>query len=311
MAFKDIEKKRAYNIKALAQQRLRYATNAEVRARKIAIKAEWRRLNPDKWKAQCQAQYERGKERERLLSLEKPLLCGFPKRPDSAQLDQLIVCNSSDHIQRIAWLILIRNQDEAWKKGAALRAYYANHELGKARSRANAKKVWERNKSNPEWRKRKLQRTREIAFKRRRMLGVPLRPKLTADEKRIRERERNRRKNQKRNHKPERKIVRNLRKRLRDFVHSSSVNRKDMIGCSPIQLRKHIESQWLKWMTWENYGTRWVIDHIIPCASFDLTKRSEVMICFNWQNLRPLCEIKNRIKSDTIEDAQQPLALCL
>ena len=40
-------------------------------------------------------------------------------------------------------------------------------------------------------------------------------------------------------------------------------------------------------MSWDNYGD-WHVDHIRPCASFDLTNEDEQRICFHYKNLQPL-----------------------
>lgn len=62
----------------------------------------------------------------------------------------------------------------------------------------------------------------------------------------------------------------------------------DLLGCSPIELRQHLEKQFDNKMNWDNYGTYWHIDHIRPCASFDLTKPEEQKKCFHYTNLQPL-----------------------
>ena len=41
-------------------------------------------------------------------------------------------------------------------------------------------------------------------------------------------------------------------------------------------------------MTWANYAEYWEIDHIKPCADFDLTRLEECRVCFALANLRPL-----------------------
>ena len=41
-------------------------------------------------------------------------------------------------------------------------------------------------------------------------------------------------------------------------------------------------------MTWENHGKIWEIDHILPCASFDLTILEEQKKCFHYTNMQPL-----------------------
>ncbi len=71
-----------------------------------------------------------------------------------------------------------------------------------------------------------------------------------------------------------------------------------MLGCSIEHLRTHIESRWKDGMSWENYGA-WHLDHIKPCAAFDLLQPSEQRLCFHWSNLQPLWAADNIAKGDT------------
>lgn len=110
------------------------------------------------------------------------------------------------------------------------------------------------------------------------------------------------------------KAKQNLRKRLREIMKrvrssSPSFSFVNLIGCSQSEFRAHIESQFKSWMTWDNYGTRWHIDHILPCASFDHTDAAQVRQCWHWTNLRPLCAKKNMQKSDEITEPQMHLLL--
>ena len=41
-------------------------------------------------------------------------------------------------------------------------------------------------------------------------------------------------------------------------------------------------------MSFDNYGSYWHIDHVIPCSKFDLTDDKEIKRCFRWTNLQPL-----------------------
>lgn len=66
-----------------------------------------------------------------------------------------------------------------------------------------------------------------------------------------------------------------------------------LIGCTFPELRAHLEKQFRPGMTWENHGTVWHIDHIRPCASFDLTDTDQQKICFNYANLQPLFAEEN------------------
>ena len=74
----------------------------------------------------------------------------------------------------------------------------------------------------------------------------------------------------------------------------------ELLGCSIEDARKHLESKFDLFMTWENHGSYWHIDHIIPCASFDLTDPEQQKKCFHYTNLQPLEAIENIKKSDKI-----------
>lgn len=106
---------------------------------------------------------------------------------------------------------------------------------------------------------------------------------------------------------PNFKIKENIRRRIRDVLMGGSKSAATMIlmGCSMDELKAHLESQWLSGMSWNNYGVHgWHIDHIIPCAAFDLTKPEEQLRCFNWKNLQPLWAIDNWRKGDWVPDYQ-------
>ena len=69
-----------------------------------------------------------------------------------------------------------------------------------------------------------------------------------------------------------------------------------LIGCSWAQLRAHLAAQFQPDMNWDNYG-EWHIDHIRPCASFDLTDPEQQKECFHYSNLQPLWAEDNLRKS--------------
>jgi hypothetical protein len=77
----------------------------------------------------------------------------------------------------------------------------------------------------------------------------------------------------------------------------------ELLGCSIHELKIYLESKFLPGMTWENHGYGndcWHIDHIIPCAGFDLTKESEQHKCFHYSNLQPLWQKDNLSKNDKL-----------
>ena len=61
------------------------------------------------------------------------------------------------------------------------------------------------------------------------------------------------------------------------------------LGCTTEELMVHLEKQFQPGMSWDNHGyDGWHVDHIRPCASFDLTDEEQVRKCFHYTNLQPL-----------------------
>ena len=103
------------------------------------------------------------------------------------------------------------------------------------------------------------------------------------------------------------RMVSNLRTRLRNALKDQAVCRSgksfELIGCDSASLRKHLEAQFLPGMSWANYG-EWHVDHIRPCASFDLNDVAQQKECFGFMNLQPLWALDNFSKGDTWDDAK-------
>jgi len=87
-----------------------------------------------------------------------------------------------------------------------------------------------------------------------------------------------------------------LRARLRLALKHRGIRKPrstlELVGCTPSELRIHLERQFLTGMTWANHG-QWHIDHIIPCAQFDLTDPDTRRRCFHFSNLQPLWAVEN------------------
>jgi len=87
-----------------------------------------------------------------------------------------------------------------------------------------------------------------------------------------------------------------LRKRVYSALkHKSKFNSTlKLLGCSINKLKRHLEKQFQKGMSWNNYGKYgWHIDHIKPCYSFDLSQPIQQKKCFHYSNLRPLWADEN------------------
>jgi len=72
---------------------------------------------------------------------------------------------------------------------------------------------------------------------------------------------------------------------------------EDLVGYSLAELMEHLEPQFQKGMTWENYG-KWHVDHIRPIADFNFTSPDdpEFKACWSLWNLQPLWAKENQRK---------------
>jgi hypothetical protein len=97
------------------------------------------------------------------------------------------------------------------------------------------------------------------------------------------------------------KLLTTLRCRINDVLrgHSKSDSTINMLGCTINELWIHLEKSFKPGMTRKNHG-KWHIDHIIPCASFDLTKAKQQRKCFHYTNLQALWAHENLSKGNKI-----------
>lgn len=91
-----------------------------------------------------------------------------------------------------------------------------------------------------------------------------------------------------------------LRQRVRDALNG--VGRKaaateQLLGCAFSTFVTYLESLFEDGMTWDNMHL-WHIDHIVPCAAFDLHKSEQQHICFWYRNLQPMWATDNLTKAD-------------
>lgn len=98
---------------------------------------------------------------------------------------------------------------------------------------------------------------------------------------------------------PAARMVKRLRERVRAALGPIPKGHYSL-GCTPAELRVHIERQFLKGMSWSNRAD-WHIDHIRPLASFDLTDPEQLRAACHFSNLRPLWAEDNMRKGATLE----------
>jgi len=84
---------------------------------------------------------------------------------------------------------------------------------------------------------------------------------------------------------------------------------EDVVGYTVLELRKHLEKQFIDGMSWDNYGTDgWHIDHIIPVAVFNYSSPEHIDFkrCWSLSNLQPLWAKDNLSKGKKLDESFQP-----
>lgn len=93
----------------------------------------------------------------------------------------------------------------------------------------------------------------------------------------------------------------NIRCRLAKYLKKLDITKRnktfDIVGCTPQELKEHLEKQFKDGMTWENRN-EWHIDHIIPLCS--ATNEEELYKLCHYTNLQPLWATENIKKGGKI-----------
>lgn len=71
---------------------------------------------------------------------------------------------------------------------------------------------------------------------------------------------------------------------------------EEIVGINKNKFRDYISDKFIEDMRWDNYGSYWHLDHILPKSLFNSNRIKEVKICWNYRNLRPLKEKENLVK---------------
>ena len=85
---------------------------------------------------------------------------------------------------------------------------------------------------------------------------------------------------------------------LKSTTMSKSNKTEELLGCTFKQAKEYLQSLFEQGMTWENNTVDgWHVDHIIPCAFFDLSDLEQQKKCFHYTNLKPIWAAENKSKS--------------
>lgn len=106
---------------------------------------------------------------------------------------------------------------------------------------------------------------------------------------------------------PTQKIRHSLTNRIRLAVKSLGTVKADTLwkltGCSPEHFKVWMTFWFQPGMSWKNHGSVWHIDHVMPCARFDLADPDQQRRCFHYTNLQPLFKRENQRKHSRLPDA--------
>ena len=88
--------------------------------------------------------------------------------------------------------------------------------------------------------------------------------------------------------------------RIRDYIRKSMTT-KEYMGCKDMQIvMEWLEFRFVEGMNWNNFGSYWQMDHVLPVKRFNMDDPADVEVCFSWKNLQPLERLANIAKHDKV-----------
>jgi hypothetical protein len=106
---------------------------------------------------------------------------------------------------------------------------------------------------------------------------------------------------------PQFRLNSNMSSAMCRSLHGNKANRhwEDLVGYMLLDLKNHLEKQFLPGMTWDNYGSVWHVDHIIPRSVFmySSSENPEFKKCWALENLRPMWATVNSHKGDKLDSS--------
>ena len=102
---------------------------------------------------------------------------------------------------------------------------------------------------------------------------------------------------------PTYKMANAVRRRLGEYLRLKGLTKTNktftIVGCTPAELKIHLEKQFKPGMTWWNHTPKgWHIDHIIPLASAETIEETEKLS--HYTNLQPMWAKENMKKGNKI-----------
>jgi hypothetical protein len=103
------------------------------------------------------------------------------------------------------------------------------------------------------------------------------------------------------------RLNKNIRCAIRASLKTNNLSKngrhwESLVGYTLQELKLHLENQFDSYMNWDNYGSYWHIDHIIPLASLKYNDEKDENFKLIWSlgNLQPLFGPENLSKKNKI-----------
>jgi hypothetical protein len=101
------------------------------------------------------------------------------------------------------------------------------------------------------------------------------------------------------------KIKKRQQAAFRRFIRGQAtpINIRDYIGLNWQETKILLESRMQENMTWQNYGSFWVVDHVAPFWIFDLEDEKDLKLLWHPDNLMPMIWADNNHKQGDLRFA--------
>ena len=104
--------------------------------------------------------------------------------------------------------------------------------------------------------------------------------------------------------KRQRDIKRRIAVALRRYLVERLPSKKYRIyfGCSQDFMRAFIRSQFAEGESWQGFGVKWKIGHVLAAGYFDMENEQDRRLCWNWTNLRVTrgAEVRRILSADEV-----------
>jgi len=102
------------------------------------------------------------------------------------------------------------------------------------------------------------------------------------------------------------KFIANYRTRVYKIFSNidKNIHTKELLGEDLNFIKEWFEFCFTEDMLFDNQGSIWHVDHVIPISKFNAEDEDDVIECFNWKNICPLLRLENISKKDNIITSQ-------